>query len=202
MFAPLRHRCRRCALPTPAAVTVCGRCLLHPPGFDAALAALDYGHPWDAVLTRYKFHAALDLGAALTDRLVAAVEAASLPLPVLLLPAPLSRERLKERGYNQSWELTRRLARQLCIPASPALLLRVRHSVQQMSLPLAERAGNVRDAFAVEPRRCAELQGRDVAVVDDVMTTGATAEEITRVLRAAGAARVQIWALARTLPPE
>ena len=165
------------------------------------MAALDYAHPWDAVLTRYKFHAALDLGGALADRLIDAFHASSAPAPSLLLPAPLSRQRLRERGYNQSWELTRRLARQLRIPASPTLLLRVRHSAQQMSLPLAERAANVRDAFAVDPLRRLELHGRDVALVDDVMTTGATAEEITRVLRAAGAARVQIWALARTPPP-
>lgn len=153
-------------------------------------------------MTRYKFHAALDLGDALADRLLEAARRAGAPFPGLLLPAPLSPERLRERGYNQAWELTRRLARRLHAPASASLLLRVRHTARQMDLPLAERAANVRHAFAIEPRRRAELQGREVTVVDDVMTTGATAEEMTRVLRAAGAARVSIWTLTRTLPPQ
>ena len=186
----------------PAAVTVCGRCLRHPPAFDAAVTALDYAHPWDGVLTRFKFHAGLDLADALADRLLDATRHADLPDPGLLLPAPLSPERLRERGYNQAWELTRRLAHRLRAPASTQLLLRVRHTARQTDLPLAERAANVRHAFAVEPARRAELQGRTVTVVDDVMTTGATAEEIARVLKAAGAVRVQVWTLARTLPPE
>ena len=185
----------------PDGVAVCGRCLREPPGYDAALAAVDYAHPWDALLTRFKFHAALDLADAFTDRLVDATARSGAAPPGLLLPAPLSRERLRERGYNQAWELARRLAHRLHSPASADLLLRVRHTPQQMGLPLSDRAANVRDAFAVEPRRRHELRGRDVTLVDDVLTTGATAEEMTRVLRAAGAARVQVWALARTPPP-
>jgi ComF family protein len=195
-------RCERCALPLAASSPTCGRCLRHPPAFDAALAAVDYAPPWDGLIARYKFHAALDLGDALAERLVEAVRADPRPLPGLLLPAPLSRERLRERGYNQAWELARRVAQALHLPASPELLLRVRHGRQQMALATDERAANVRDAFAVEPTRRAELRGRDVAIVDDVMTTGATAEELARVLREAGAAQVRVWALARTPPPE
>jgi ComF family protein len=196
-----RPRCQRCALGVPDGVAVCGRCLRQPPAFDAAVAAVDYAHPWDAVLTRFKFHAALDLADALAERLLDAAARSGAPAPGLLLPAPLSAERLRERGYNQAWELARRLARRLRTPASPDLLLRVRHTPQQMGLPLDERAANVRDAFAIEPRRRHELQGREVTLVDDVLTTGATAEEMTRVLRAAGAVRVQVWALARTPAP-
>lgn len=200
-FAPLRQRCRRCALVLGSAAQVCGRCLRNPPGHDLAIAALDYEAPWDGVITRFKFHAGLDLGAALVDRLFDAVQAAAPPPPGLILPVPVSAGRLRERGYNQAWELARKLARRLGEPACADLLLRVRDTPPQLSLPLQQRLANVRDAFAINPLRPAELQGRDVALVDDVMTTGATAEEITRVLRRAGAARVQVWALARTPAP-
>ena len=120
----------------------------------------------------------------------------------MLLPVPLSGKRLRERGYNQAWELARRLGRALHCPADARLLLRVKDSPHQLALPPAQRAANVRGAFAVEPRRISELRGREVALIDDVMTTGATAAEIVRVLLQAGAARVQVWVLARTPRPE
>lgn len=196
-----RTRCPRCALPLAAAAGECGRCLHQPPPWDAALAAVDYAAPWDALLARVKFHDALDLAEALVDRLHEAVIRAGQADPGLLLPAPLSAQRLRERGYNQAWELTHRLAHRLQAPADAGLLLRIRHTAAQMDLPLSERAANIRDAFAVEPTRRALLRGRTVTVVDDVMTTGATLGEISRVLRGAGAARVQVWAFARTPAP-
>ena len=93
------------------------------------------------------------------------------------------------------------VARRLDLAAEPELLLRLRETAHQLALPLAERAGNVRGAFAVEPRRRAELRGRHVAIVDDVMTTGSTAAEIAGVLKQAGAATVEVWVLARTPRP-
>ena len=118
-----------------------------------------------------------------------------------MLPVPLAAARWRERGYNQAWELARRVARRLGIVAEPELLLRVRETAHQLALPLADRAGNVRAAFAVEPRRRAELRDRHVAIVDDVMTTASTAAEITGVVRQAGATTVEIWVLARTPRP-
>ena len=198
---PPRHRCLRCAAALPSSIPVCGQCVLKPPPYDAALAALDYTAPWDKLVARYKFHEGLDLGDALAACLLAAHAQAGLPAPGLLLPVPLSPQRLQQRGYNQAWELVRRLATALGAEATATLLIRVRHTEQQMALPLSERPANVQDAFAIEPRRRAELQGRCVTVVDDVMTTGATFAEIARVLRAAGAARIQVWALSRTPAP-
>jgi len=117
------------------------------------------------------------------------------------VPVPLADPRLRERGFNQAWELARRVASRLGGRADAGLLVRVRDTPHQLALPPDERAGNVRGAFAVEPRRRGEIRGRTVAVVDDVMTTGSTAAEIARVLRHAGAARIEIWVVARTPRP-
>jgi ComF family protein len=201
-FAAAVPRCSRCALPLAAPTPVCGRCLGAPPPFDAALAAVDYRAPWDRLVTAFKFHDALDLARPFASAIAAAEGARGAPRPSLLLPVPLAPTRLRARGYNQAWEIARRLARALGIAAEPALLLRLRETVHQLALPPLARAGNVNGAFAVEPRRRGEITGRDVAVVDDVMTTGSTAAELARVLKQAGAKRVEVWVLARTPRPE
>jgi ComF family protein len=172
-----------------------------PPAFDAALAGVDYAHPWDHLVARFKFHAALDLAAPLAARLVCAWEAAGLPVPEVLVPVPLAGARLRERGYNQAWEIARRLARTLGCPADAHLLLRLRDTPHQLAFPPERRATNVRAAFAVEPTRLAELRGRRITLVDDVMTTGATAAEIARELKQAGATAVDVWVAARTPAP-
>jgi ComF family protein len=199
----LTPRCARCALAVPGGVTLCGHCSTHPPHFDAACAAVDYDFPWDGLIQQFKFHAALDLSAVLAGLLTHALrEARSAPTPLpaatLIVPVPLSAPRLRERGYNQAWELARRVAQALRTPADAQLLLRTKDTAHQLSLPPPERAANVRGAFAVEPLRRAAIAGQHIAVVDDVMTTGATLAEAAHVLKQAGAASVQVWVLART----
>ena len=201
-FAPPTLRCRRCALAVPAGAGICGSCLGNPPPFASSVAAVDYGHPWNGLIARFKFNAALDLAPALSARLLAAVRNSEVAHPSLLLPIPLSAQRLRERGYNQAWELARRVAKALRCPSDARLLLRVKDSPHQLALPREQRAANVRGAFAVEPLRVSELRGRSVALVDDVMTTGATAAEAARVLLQAGAASVQVWVVGRTPRPE
>jgi len=197
-YAAPQPRCRRCALPVAEGIEVCGACVVDPPPYAHALAAVDYDHPWDGLITHFKFHGALDLAPTLAQRLLAAHAETGRPAPTLLLPVPLSAARLRERGYNQAWELTRRLRRVLRCDADAHLLLRIKDTPHQIALPFAQRAGNVRRAFAVEPRRLAEVRGRAITVVDDVMTTGATFAEIARVLLQAGATEVAVWAVART----
>lgn len=200
-FAAPVQRCERCALRVPEGVSVCGACLRRPPNFDGVLASVDYDHPWDRLIARFKFNAALDLSSALARLLVDTHLASAQPQPSLLLPVPLSRQRLHERGYNQAWELTRRAARTLRCPADAHLLLRVKDTPHQLAFPPAQRAANVRGAFAVEPTRLHELRGRSVIVVDDVMTTASTAAEVSAVLRQAGALQVRFWVVARTPRP-
>lgn len=146
----------------------------------------------------FKFHGALDLTTALVELMANANDARGTRTPALLLPVPLSRERLRERGYNQAWELARRLARRCHCEADPNLLLRIKDTPHQLAAPPERRAANVRGAFAIEPRRRSEVEGRSVTLIDDVMTSAATASEVARVLRSAGAARVDVWVVART----
>ncbi len=195
-------RCHRCALQVPAGAATCGACLTHPPPFTRAIAALDYDHPWDSLITRFKFHAALDLTPALTALMLDAWHRSNAATPMLLLPIPLSDARLRERGYNQAWELARHLGRTLASATDARLLLRVKDTPHQLAFPRDQRAGNVRAAFAVEPRRLGELRGRSVTLVDDVMTTGATVAEAARTLLQAGAADIGVWVVARTPRPD
>ena len=197
-FAAAVPRCRRCALQVPAGAEVCGACLTDPPPYARTLAAVEYDHPWDGLVTNFKFHAALDLAPALAERMLAALRHSDTPMPTLLLPIPLSDARLRERGYNQAWELTKRLGAALHCMTDARLLLRVKDTPHQLAFPPGQRAGNVRGAFAIEPRRIGELRGRSVTLVDDVMTTGATVAEATRVVLQAGASEVGVWVVART----
>lgn len=194
-----RHRCLRCAIAVPADQPLCGSCVREPPPFERTITALDYAAPWDGLIRHFKFHGQPELATPLARLLRDALDhaAGSLPPPDLVLPAPLSDARLRERGFNQSWEIARRLG----VRADPALLLRIRDTPHQADLPLDRRVANVRGAFAVEPLRRREIEGRSIALVDDVLTTGATAAEMTRTLLDAGAARVQLWVLARTPAP-
>jgi ComF family protein len=197
-FASARPRCERCAIEVPAGVRTCGACLTDPPPFDSTVAATTYGFPWDRVIGAFKFHGALDLTGALVELMMHAHAIGAATAPTLLLPVPLSRQRLRERGYNQAWELARRLRPRFDCEADPDLLLRIKDTPHQLAAPPERRAANVRGAFAVEPRRRSEVRGRTVTLVDDVMTSAATASEVTRVLRSAGAVRVDVWVVART----
>lgn len=195
-FAQPQPRCRTCALPVPAGVLRCGACLRSAPPLDACLAAVPYTFPWGQLITRYKFGASPGWSAALALLLRSApwVEPA-LEQADLLLPMPLSRQRLQERGYNQALELARHLAP---AKAVPELLLRIRHTPPQSALKRAERLHNVRAAFAVDPLRSAELRDKRVVLLDDVMTSGASLFAAAQTLRQAGAAHITGLVLART----
>ena len=194
-----RPRCHRCAIAVPEGQALCGACVREPPPFVQTVAALDYAAPWDGLIRHFKFHGQPELAMPLSRLLVDALNESSsaAPPPDLVLPAPLSDARLRERGFNQSWEIARRLGHR----TDAALLLRIRETPHQADLPLDRRAANVRGAFAVEPLRRREVEGRRIALVDDVLTTGATAAEMARTLLDAGAAQVRLWVLARTPAP-
>jgi ComF family protein len=181
--------CPRCALASPGGA-LCGRCLAAPPAYDATVAALAYAFPADTLVHALKFRGELALAPLLAAMLFERIPKNE-PID-LLLPVPLSRQRLRSRGYNQSAEIARRLG--AGAPLELFLCERSRDTAAQTELPWSERRRNVRGAF-----RCARpIPGGTVAVVDDVMTTGATLDEIASTLKRAGAARVVNWVVART----
>ena len=196
-------RCLQCGIDVPEGIQVCGACLTDPPAFDACVAAAEHGYPWNRLVTQFKFHEGLDLVAPLGALLLEAIERRqathALPRPRWIVPVPLADQRLAERGYNQAWELARWLAARH--PGSTAradLVLRLRDTAHQLQLTAAQRRANLRAAFMVEPAQAAALRGADVALVDDVMTTGATAQEVAHQLKRAGASHVQVWVVTRT----
>ncbi|MCO5397117.1 ComF family protein [Ralstonia sp. 21MJYT02-11] len=191
-LVPLLHtrRCVQCAIALPPryAARHCRTCLAGAPDFDATVVIADYGWPLDHLVTGLKFRGQLPLAAWLAERLGDALIAAPGRLPDMLLPVPLSSARLRSRGYNQAWEIARRLERQLGIPAHATALRRVRDNPAQATLDRAERLANLHGAFVVEAP--ASIAGRHIGVVDDVMTTGTTLGEIATQLKRAGAIRV------------
>lgn len=201
-FAAAVARCAGCGLRTPVPVARCGACLAAPLPFDHVVCACDYAFPWAALVARFKFGGEVDLAAPLAALLADAVERSGAALPDRIVAVPLAPGRLAERGYNQAWELARRVARRLGVRADADRLQRPVDGPHQVDLPLGQRRANPRGRFVVSPRRRDELRGARIAVVDDVMTSGATLAEAAATLRRAGAARVDAWALARTPAPE
>ena len=199
----LGDHCLRCALPLAMAGLTCGQCLKRPPAFQQVVAPWAYGFPVDSLVSRFKHQANWPYGrmmAELLSQLLRYRFDEGLPRPDLLLPVPLAAQRLRERGFNQSALLARWLSERLHIPEQPHWLLRPLETPTQQGLSAKARQRNLRRAFALAPE--AQVHGRHLALVDDVLTTGATAHNLARLLRAGGAARVDVYCLARTPKPE
>jgi ComF family protein len=211
-FAADKPRCRCCALALPAGVStglnpaadVCMGCIKLTPPLDATLAALDYAYPWSTLISAYKFGeqpgwATFFAGLMLSTPGVRQVFT-TLQVTDLILPVPLSKERLETRGFNQAWELAYTLAQQSGSAATSdsTLLLRVKNTRPQTELKREARLANVKGAFQIDPLRIADVKGKRVVLVDDVMTSGASLFTAAEVLRAAGAAYITGIVLART----
>jgi ComF family protein len=201
-FNLLANRCPRCgiALPHQATSAECSSCLRHPPAFDATIVAADYAPPVDQLVLALKFGHQLALAPALSRMIHHAIEKACLEPPDSLIAVPLGRQRLAERGFNQSLEMARVLAKALGIRLDKHGVLRQRETPPQSLLPPDERRKNIRNAFTVPSAAVACIKGWHIAVVDDVMTTGETLNELAATLKRFGAARVTNLVFARTLP--
>jgi ComF family protein len=185
---------------------ICAECRRHAPIFTSAHVAFDYAFPWDHVIQQLKFggrtELARPLGLALTNSLRRATgrggERQHQHAVDLVLPMPLSNARLAERGYNQALLIAQEVAQNLGLSLDSSLLLRPIETLHQAGLPREQRMRNLSGVFMVDPAARNRLAGRSVALVDDVITTGSTANEACRELLRAGALEVQVWAIART----
>ncbi|MDP1957611.1 MAG: ComF family protein [Rhodocyclaceae bacterium] len=211
--------CPICATPLGHAATACGACLAKPPAFDATLATWQYAFPADRLVLMLKFNRRLASADFLAAGMLASTQPAGAlkkhagPSQVLLgplggerraaafaggaiiVPVPLSAERLRMRGFNQSVEIARPLARALHLPLDVTSLVRTQDTAPQSTLPWRARQSNVRHAFACR----ADFSGKAVIVVDDVMTTGATLDAVARTLKDHGATYVVNWVAARAV---
>lgn len=191
----IEHGCRQCGRILPqTAGEVCGRCLHRRPPYDVVFAPFVYAPPLDQLVAEFKFRGRLTHATLFAQLLVTAAERKHMPPPAYLLPVPLHRSRLRERGYNQAIELARPLARHWNVRLDVNSVCRSRPTPAQMRLSARERLRNLRGAFEV--RQGVRLPER-VTIVDDVMTTGTTVGELTKTLHQAGVRRVEVWVLAR-----
>lgn len=195
-FAQPVTRCQTCALPLPSAQRQCGACLRNPSPLDQALAAVAYAYPWSNLVADFKFqqHTGWARSFATLMRSAPWVEPA-LDAADMLLPMPLSRERLQVRGFNQAMLLAKALDAK---KVHPDLLLRVQDTPPQSSLSRKERLVSVQHAFATHPLKAHQLKGRRVVLVDDVMTSGASLHAVAGVLRTAGVDHITALVFART----
>ncbi|QLG95811.1 ComF family protein [Pseudomonas yamanorum] len=199
----LMDQCKVCALPLPIEGLICGQCQQQPPAFKQVVAPWTYSFPIDSLISRFKHQAKWPLGHLLAHLLGQFLqdryENAELTRPDSLLPVPMARKRLQERGYNQASMLARWLGKNLEIPVEEHLLLRPHETVAQQDLDAKARKRNLLRAFALNHGD--QVEGRHLALVDDVLTTGATADSLAHLLLKAGARQVDVYCLARTPKP-
>lgn len=198
-FRTSAQRCPRCGIPMSrqASATNCAACLRHPPAFDATIAVTDYTPPIDQLVLALKFGRQLALAPAFSHLMERAIYDAGIPRPDMLIAVPLGRKRLVERGFNQSLEMARHLAKTLELPLEKQCLVRRRETMPQSLLPPKERRRNIKHAFTADYRALDKIKGKHIAIVDDVMTTGETLHEAAATLKRFGAARVTNMVFAR-----
>ncbi|CRM36151.1 ComF family protein [Pseudomonas sp. 58 R 3] len=199
----LLEHCEVCALPLPMEGLICGPCQKKPPAYKQVIAPWTYSFPVDTLISRFKHQSRWPLGHLLArllgQYLQHRFDNTELTRPDCLLPVPMARKRLRERGFNQSLMLARWLSADLDLPHDEHLLLRPHETVAQQDLDAKTRQRNLLTAFALAPD--AQVRGRHFALVDDVLTTGATAHSLARLLMDAGARQVDVYCLARTPKP-
>jgi ComF family protein len=189
----VKNVCRYCGIHLDGDIKVCGRCLKNPPPFDYTFALCYYQHPITQLVTNLKFHHQL-INAKILGELMAERLVKSRDLPECIIPVPLHSKRLKERGFNQSLEIARPIARSLKIPIDIKSCKRIRHTEAQTIIPAKLRKKNIKNAFKVDE----SFNAKHVAIVDDVVTTGNTISELSRMLRKVGVERIEVWCCART----
>jgi len=185
--------CPSCALPTPSG-EICGQCLKRPPLFAHTTAVFGYVFPLDKLIQTMKYGEQLALAHAFAKKLVCRIDKNS--LPDCVIPMPLHPNKLRIRGFNQSQLLAAKIAREFDLELLPNVCRRVRDTPSQSALPWKERKKNMRDAFCCD----VDLTGKHVALVDDVLTTGASLNALAEAVLKCGAIEISAWVVARTLP--
>lgn len=190
-------QCRGCALPLPESAELCPECLIDAPAFDSTLCCFQYQAPVSRWIHNFKYNGNLGQGRLLLKELLQSIEGAAAPLPELLMPVPMPRLRQWQRGFNQTQWLTGELSSALEIPVCQALKCNS-NSQSQARQNRAMRLNNKRHSFTLQTKALQQIKNRHIALIDDVMTTGATLRAASKILKDSGACRVDLWIIART----
>jgi ComF family protein len=188
--------CRQCG----AAIAVfpgdirCGRCQTRPPAFELTIAPFTYAPPLSGIVYQFKYRRRIALARPLAKILAREIKSRGIELPELMVPVPLHWTRLVRRGFNQSWEICRALSAELSIYAERSAIKRTRRTPPQTELPLRRRRLNVRGCFKIEP----SLRVDSIAIVDDVITSGETINQVASLFKKHGVQNIQSWAILRT----
>ena len=186
--------CARCGVPSPA--STCIACVLRPPRWDFLVVPYSFIYPVDKIVHAFKYQGAVFWAPYLAREMARRGLALNIPLPEAFIPVPAHGSRLSERGFNQAVELARGIGRELDIPVITDAVARMGSHAPQVGSSAANRLQNVRGAFTANRRRA--FTWHSVAIVDDILTTGATARELGGVLQRLGANQIQVWVVART----
>lgn len=194
----IESACTQCAIPLAingADAIKCGHCLKKSPAFDHSISLFSYQNDAIKLIHQLKFNEKLTNARLLGSMLAAAIQKNSTALPNCVVPVPLYKKRLRQRGYNQSIELARPIHQALHIPISVGSVIRVRDTPSQTGLDKKQRHKNILNAFQLTQ----PLNAQHVAILDDVVTTSSTVNELARILKKAGVRRVDIWSIARAI---
>lgn len=194
----ITHACSICGIPlNNDSAIICGQCLKSPPAFDYCISLYHYETPIDYLISRLKFSQQLAyaeiLGSLLTDHLLTMKNMEE--LPEVLLPVPLHKKRLIKRGFNQSLEIAKVISKELNIPISYQLIERDKATKAQSKLNIKQRKKNIKGCFTL--KKMPDYQ--HIAIIDDVVTTGSTCNELANVLKVAGVKKVGVWSIARAV---
>ncbi len=186
-------KCPVCARNSPASLK-CGTCTTKQPNFTKTVALFKYQYPTNNLIKAFKYNNRPELANCFADRLTKKLLCEEGAMPKTLLPTPLHSKRQRHRGYNQSLELAHQLGKKLGIDVNSSLCRRIKNTAPQSKLPMKRRKENVKGAFQLIDHK---MPGH-IAIIDDVITTGATVDEIAGLLIKAGCQRVDVWSVART----
>lgn len=187
----MTYSCLHCGIPVVHS-GICAKCVKRQPVYDEVISAYLYQYPVSNLIRRMKYQQDLEVLTALGSELVLRIQQRNDCLPDCLIPVPSHSFRLMQRGFNQALELARFIGNELCLSVDYSLAKRARSTTPQYDLPYKARRNNVKNAFIIR-KKC---NYDSVAIVDDIITSGATAEELARLLKQSGVAKISVWSLA------
>jgi len=186
-------RCQQCALPIAKNNSICGKCLNNKPYYDKTFAPYLYQSLISRLILDLKFNQQLANAVILGELLFLQIKKQNIICPDVLIPVPLHKKRLKQRGFNQALEIAKILSKKLNTPIDYQACQRIKNTLPQSEISAEERKKNIHQAFAISKK----INYQHIAIIDDVMTTGNTVNELAKALKKSGIKKISVWCIAR-----